>query len=46
MKSSTPLRRRGDCTFRMPPSTAMLSLLASFVFALIVMLVLLVISAR
>lgn len=46
MKSSTPLRRRGDSTFHMPPSAAMFSLAASFVFALIVMLVMLAISAR
>jgi hypothetical protein len=47
MKSSaTETRRGGDSTFHMPPSSALFSLVASFVFALIVMLVLLVISAR
>lgn len=46
MKNSTPLRTEGDRTFHVPPSGAMFSLVASLVFALIVLLFVLVMSAR
>jgi len=46
MKHLAQLSRRGDRFFHMPPASAMFSLVASFVFALVVVLVLLVVSAK
>ncbi|HUK46920.1 MAG TPA: hypothetical protein VLW06_04985 [Terriglobales bacterium] len=46
MKTLAHFHKRDDSSFHMPPSSAMFSLAASFVFALIVMLVLLAISTR
>ena len=46
MKHFAQWHRRGDRFFHMPPGSAMFSLVASFVFALVVMLFLLVVSAK
>jgi flagellar biogenesis protein FliO len=40
MKAFTHFTRREDKTFHMPPSSAMFSLLVSFLFALAIVLVL------